>query len=76
MKSVLILVFCIIVTISISCKPEEIILHGEISGFITDTTNSQPLKAVPVKLNPVNDTTSTSGDGKYLFKSLMVYIYK
>jgi uncharacterized protein (TIGR02145 family) len=54
-----------------SCKPEEIILHGEISGYVTDTTTSQPLQAVPVKLNPINDTTSTSSDGKYLFKSLI-----
>jgi uncharacterized protein (TIGR02145 family) len=58
------------------CKPEEIILHGEISGLVTDTTTSQPLQAVPVKLNPINDTTSTGIDGKYLFKSLIPGDYK
>ena len=53
------------------CKTEEIILHGEISGIVTDTTTSQPLQAAVIKLNPVNDTTSTGIDGKYLFKSLI-----
>jgi uncharacterized protein (TIGR02145 family) len=43
---------------------------------VTDTTTSQPLQAVPVKLNPVNDTTSTASDGKYLFKSLIPGDYK
>jgi uncharacterized protein (TIGR02145 family) len=76
MKPVLILLFSIIVTISTSCKTEEIILHGEISGFVTDTATSQPLQAVPVKLNPLNDTTSTSSDGKFLFKSLVPGDYK
>ena len=52
------------------CKPEEIILHGEISGIVTDSENSQPLQAATVKLNPVNETTSTGIDGKYFFKSL------
>jgi uncharacterized protein (TIGR02145 family) len=76
MKHKLILVFCIIILIFFSCKSEEIILHGEISGQVTDTTNSQPIQAVPVKLNPVNDITSTSSDGKYLFKSLIPGDYK
>jgi uncharacterized protein (TIGR02145 family) len=53
------------------CKTEEIILHGEISGTVTDTLTGQPLPAVAVKLNPVNDTTSTGIDGKYVFKSLL-----
>jgi len=43
---------------------------------VTDTTNNQPIQAVPVKLNPLNDTTSTSSDGKYLFKSLLPGDYK
>jgi|WetSurSiteA1Bulk_404760.scaffolds.fasta_scaffold13777_2 uncharacterized protein (TIGR02145 family) len=59
-----------------SCKPEEIILHGEISGIVTDTTTGQPLKAVHLKLSPFNDTTSTEIDGKYLFKRLNPGDYK
>jgi uncharacterized protein (TIGR02145 family) len=58
------------------CKPEEVILHGEISGIVTDTITTQPLQAVAVKLNPINDTTSTSSDGRFLFKSLIPGEYK
>jgi uncharacterized protein (TIGR02145 family) len=58
------------------CKPEEIILHGEISGIVSDTLTSQPLQEIPVKLNPLNSTISTSIDGKYLFKSLVPGDYK
>jgi uncharacterized protein (TIGR02145 family) len=74
MKSRKIISILILIIICLSlyrCKPEEIILHGEISGIVTDTTTSQPLQAVAVKLNPINDTTSTSIDGKYLFKNLI-----
>lgn len=70
-KIIRILCFVVIGISLYSCKTEEIILHGEISGFVTDTTNSQPLKAVAIKLNPLNDTTSTGIDGKYQFKSLI-----
>lgn len=52
------------------CKPEEIILHGEISGIVTDAGTGQALQAATVKLNPVNTTVSTGGDGKFIFKSL------
>jgi uncharacterized protein (TIGR02145 family) len=58
------------------CKPEEIILHGEISGLVTDSLTSQPLQLIPVVLNPLNDTTNTSSEGKYLFKSLIPGDYK
>lgn len=52
------------------CKPEEIILHGEISGIVIDAETNQPLQAVKVKLDPSNDSTFTGSDGKYLFKNL------
>jgi|WetSurSiteA1Bulk_404760.scaffolds.fasta_scaffold13194_2 uncharacterized protein (TIGR02145 family) len=55
----------------LGCKPEEIILHGEISGLVTDAQTNQPLQAASVKLNPANETISTGSDGKYLFKSLV-----
>jgi uncharacterized protein (TIGR02145 family) len=76
MKSPGILVSIIVATSLFSCKTQEIILHGEISGLVTDTTNSQPLQAVTVKLKPINDTISTSSEGKYLFKSLNPGDYK
>jgi uncharacterized protein (TIGR02145 family) len=53
-----------------SCKPQEIILHGEITGLVTDATTSLPIQAVTVKLNTTNDTTSTGNDGSFLFKNL------
>jgi uncharacterized protein (TIGR02145 family) len=54
-----------------SCKTVEIILHGEISGSVSDAETSQPLSAASVKLNPLNDTTKTGIDGSYYFKNLV-----
>lgn len=73
MKSPKIIFFLILSALSVSlytCKTEEIILHGEISGIVTDAGTGQPLQAATVKLNPGNETVSTGSDGKYLFKSL------
>lgn len=53
-----------------SCNPEEIILHGEISGTVTYASTNHSLKDVKVKLNPLNDSTYTGSEGKYLFKNL------
>ena len=52
------------------CTPEEIILHGEISGIVTDALTNQPIQAATIKLIPSNVTINTGNDGKYLFKSL------
>jgi uncharacterized protein (TIGR02145 family) len=68
---ILVLILSYLIISLHSCKSEEIILHGEISGLVTDTLTNQPLQAVAVKLNPLDDTTSTGNDGKYLFKSLI-----
>jgi uncharacterized protein (TIGR02145 family) len=65
--------FFILSTLSVSlyrCKPEEVILHGEISGTVTDAVTNQPLQAATVKLIATNDTQSTGSNGKYIFKSL------
>ena len=75
-KIIFILIFSIMSLSLYRCKTEEIILHGEISGLITDTSTNQPLQAVTVKLNPLDDTTSTGIDGKYLFKSLIPGTYE
>jgi uncharacterized protein (TIGR02145 family) len=69
-KIIFILIFGIIGLSLYRCKTEEIILHGEISGIVTDAQTTLPLNSVAVKLNPVNDTIITGSDGKYLFKSL------
>jgi uncharacterized protein (TIGR02145 family) len=65
-----ILSFNLLFIFMFGCKREEIILHGEISGIVTDSLTGQPLQSIPVILNPINDTTYTSGEGEYLFKSL------
>jgi uncharacterized protein (TIGR02145 family) len=79
MKSQKIIFILILSIMSLSlyrCKTEEIILHGEISGLVTDTLTNEPLQAVTLKLNPLDDTTSTGIDGKYLFGSLIPGDYK
>ena len=53
------------------CKTEEIILHGEISGYVTDAETSQPVEAAKVNLSPVDDSTSTVSDGTYHFRNLL-----
>ena len=55
------------------CVPEEIILHGELSGYVTDAKTSEPLKEAAVELNQSNITTSTTiteNDGAYLLKNI------
>ena len=69
-KIIRILCFAVICISFNSCTPEEIILHGEISGIVTDALTNQPIQAATVNLIPSNVTTNTGNDGKYLFKSL------
>ena len=59
-----------IVTLFSSCKTEEVILHGDIKGLVTDAETSEPIQAAKVKLNPSNDTTSTANDGTYFFEKI------
>ena len=54
-----------------NCTPEEIILHGEISGVVTDAETSQPLDAATVVLNPLSETTSTGMMGNTCLKALL-----
>ena len=68
-KNVLILVICIIGFILSNCKPTENLL-GDISGDVVDGETFQPLKETKVKLNPLNDSTNTASDGKFLFTNL------
>ncbi|MCX6254210.1 MAG: carboxypeptidase regulatory-like domain-containing protein [Bacteroidia bacterium] len=71
MKSSGILVFMVIAISLLSCKTEEIILHGDITGLVTDASNNEPIEAASVKLNNTNDTTSTGNDGTYMLKNLV-----
>jgi uncharacterized protein (TIGR02145 family) len=65
-----ILFFCIIIVSIGGCTAEEIVLHGDISGIVTDAGTKQPLQTAKVTLGPTNETVTTGSDGKYLFKSL------
>jgi uncharacterized protein (TIGR02145 family) len=65
-----ILFFCIIIVSIGGCTAEEIVLHGDISGIVTDAGTKQPLQTATVTLSPINETVTTGSDGKYLFKSL------
>jgi hypothetical protein len=58
------------------CKPEEIILHGDLTGLVTDAETNQPIAAVIVKLNPSDNSTNTDRDGKYMFENLTPEIYE
>jgi hypothetical protein len=60
-----------IATFLFSCKTEEVIVHGDIKGLVTDAETSEPIQAAKIKLNPSNDTTSTVSDGAYLLKNLV-----
>jgi uncharacterized protein (TIGR02145 family) len=71
LKNVCILIITVTGFCAYSCKTEEILLHGDISGYVTDTETSQPVKAAKVILDPVNDTAITAIDGKYTFTSLI-----
>lgn len=53
--------------------PEEIILHGDLNGLVTDAETGQPLQSASLELNQFNitsDTVTTQSDGKYIFRNL------
>jgi hypothetical protein len=60
----------IMIAALLSCKTEEIILHGDIHGFVTDASTKLPVQDASVKLNPDNDSTLTIADGSYNFRNL------
>jgi uncharacterized protein (TIGR02145 family) len=50
------------------CVPEEIVLHGKISGHVTDVSYSQPLDSALVALTQsggIIDTKLSANDGSY-----------
>ncbi len=70
-KIIWFLFICVIGFSAYGCKTEEILLHGDISGYVTDTETGQPIPAAEVILNSINDTALTAIDGKYTFTSLI-----
>jgi len=55
------------------CVPEEVILHGDITGYVTDAETSEPLDSASIELNQSSstiETTLTGNDGSYLIKNI------
>ena len=70
MKSPISNVLIIIILFIFSCKPEEIILHGDITGSVTDALNGESVPSAMIRLSPSSDTAFTGNDGIYLFKNI------
>ena len=70
-KIILVLIFIIPVFYLSGCNTDEILLHGDINGYVTDTETGQPIQEAEVILNPINDTAATAIDGKYTFTNLI-----
>jgi uncharacterized protein (TIGR02145 family) len=64
------LVVCAIGVSLFNCKPEDIILHFDVTGSVTDASDNVPINDASLILIPLNDTTLTGQDGIYLFKNL------
>ncbi len=69
-KYKIILIINIIALFLSSCKTEEIILHGDITGSVTDALTSEPVQSSMIRLIPSSDTAFTGIDGKYLLKNI------
>jgi len=69
-KFIGVLILSIIAGIPFSCKPQEILLHGDITGIVTDAETSQPIQGASAKLISTNESTRTGNDGSFLFKNL------
>ena len=52
------------------CKTEDIILHGDITGKVTDASTGEPVEAATVKIDQSGDSTTTGSDGTYLLRNL------
>lgn len=68
--------FCLIGISLFCCKTEEIILHGDLTGSITDALTDSPLKDVIVRIESTDDSATTGDDGKYIFQNLTPGIYE
>jgi uncharacterized protein (TIGR02145 family) len=60
-----------IISVSLfSCKTEDIILHGDITGLVTDASTGEPVEAASVEIIQSGDSTFTGSDGTYLFRNI------
>jgi uncharacterized protein (TIGR02145 family) len=74
-----ILAFGVLCGFIFSCSPIEIVLHGDLTGIVTDFESNQPINSAAIKLNQLSliiDTTRTDVDGKYIFNSIKPGYYE
>jgi uncharacterized protein (TIGR02145 family) len=71
MKSTGIIISTFLSMSMLSCKPAEIILHGDIAGIVTDNETSQPLQSAMVTLINTDDTTRTVSDGTFVLRNII-----
>ena len=72
-KNIIVFVNILFVISLYCCVPDEVILHGGISGYVTTSESSEPLDSALIELNHSGstiDTTLTGNDGSYLIKSI------
>lgn len=65
----------ILVCLFNACTKDEVETTGGISGFVTSSSNGEPLSRVSVMLNPGGETATTGDDGRYEFGDLEPDIY-
>jgi len=60
------------------CVRDEIVLHGDISGYVTDAVSNEPIHSasVQVKRNNMVTDTLTDDQGRYLLKNLIPAVYE
>jgi len=57
----------VIIILLCSCKPEQVILSGGVSGVITDSSTGNTIENATVKLNPLTDSALSRSDGRFDF---------
>ena len=72
-KTIIVFVNILVIISLYCCVPEEVILHGDISGYVTTSGTSEPLDSAFIELNQSSrtiDTTLSENDGSYLIKNI------
>jgi uncharacterized protein (TIGR02145 family) len=71
LKNIWILIITVIGFSAYSCKTEEIILHGDLSGKVIDAETGQPINTAMITISQINDTTISASDGTYNINNLI-----
>lgn len=67
---IIIILIYVVILFFFSCKPEEIILHADITGTVSDDLYNQPINGASVRLVQLDTVTSTGTDGTYLLRNI------